>query len=243
MMRRFSLDSLLSSAAGMSAPVAKRIVLEAVSHIGQGSLSAELPGGEVRHFGVPGREPSAAIRVRDEAAFGRVLTGGEIAAGETYMDGLWDSPDLTKLLELGILNREHAPPMVKRLNDLSRSASRALHLSRSNTRDGSRDNVRAHYDLGNDFFRLFLDETLTYSCAVFEAPGQPLAEAQRNRYRTLCQKASLAPGDHVLEIGPVGGFAIHAAQNYGCRVTTIRSRRSNLPSPPNVSPKPASRTA
>ncbi|HEY7268439.1 MAG TPA: cyclopropane-fatty-acyl-phospholipid synthase family protein [Dehalococcoidia bacterium] len=206
----------------MSAPVARRIVLEGAAHIGQGSLRAELPSGEVRTFGVPGREPEASIRVNDDAAFSRVLTGGEIAAGETYMDGLWDSPNLEKLLELGILNREHAPPMVKRLNDLSRSASRALHMSRNNTHEGSRDNVSAHYDLGNDFFRLFLDETLTYSCAVFASPEQPLADAQRNKYHRLCEKAGLFAGDHLLEIGSGwGGFAIYAAQNYGCRVTTI----------------------
>jgi cyclopropane-fatty-acyl-phospholipid synthase len=220
------LDSLLSSASGLSESVAKRIAIEAASHIREGHLEAVLPDGERRSFGRPGAEPSASIEVRDDAFFAKVLSGGEIAIGETYMDGLWSTPDLTALLVLGILNREHAPPLIKRLNEMSRAASRRLHLLRRNTPQGSRKNIEAHYDLGNDFYRLFLDGTMTYSCAVFSSPDEPIEQAQRNKYRMICEKAALAPSDHLLEIGSGwGSFAIFAAQNYGCRVTTITISR------------------
>jgi cyclopropane-fatty-acyl-phospholipid synthase len=220
------LDSLLSSASGLSESVARRIAIEAASHIREGSLGAKLPGGEMRSFGKPGAEPAARVEVKDDAFFPRALSGGEIAIGETYMDGLWTTPDLTTLLVLGILNREHAPPLIKRFNDMSRAASRRLHLLRRNTPQGSRKNIESHYDLGNDFYRLFLDGTLTYSCAVFASPEEALEEAQRNKYRIICDKAGLSPSDHVLEIGSGwGGFAIFAAQNFGCHVTSITISR------------------
>jgi cyclopropane-fatty-acyl-phospholipid synthase len=217
---------LKSLASAVAAPLAKRLAIEAAAQIKTGSLKVMFADGEVRSFGRPGDKPCASIRVLNDTFFARLVTGGEIAFGESYMDGLWQTPDLTSVLMLGILNRRHASPLMKRLNDASRFASRRLHLSRRNTHDGSRKNIEAHYDLGNDFYRLFLDETLTYSCALFESPDQSLADAQRNKYRSLCEKARLCAGDSVLEIGSGwGGFSIYAAQNYGCRVTTITISR------------------
>jgi len=138
------------------------------------------------------------------------------------MDGLWSSPDLAALIAVAALNREslalsagwwRAPAELRRI---------IAHRLRRNTRSQSRRNISAHYDLGNDFFRLFLDETMTYSSAVFASPDQSLSDAQRNKYRLIAEGAGLGAGQHVLEIGSGwGGFALYAAGELGCRVTSI----------------------
>ncbi len=218
-----SATSSLASAAG------KRLLIEAASQIREGSLQVVFPDRASRVFGRPGAQPAAGLHILADEFFSRVLLGGEIGLGEAYMDGLWRSDDLVGLLALGIVNREHAPKAVKLLNDASRLASRGLHLGRRNTHAGSKENIRAHYDLGNDLFRLFLDETMTYSCAYFESDRESLADAQRAKYRRLCEKAGLTPADHVLEIGSGwGGFAIYAAETYGCKVTAITISREQL---------------
>ena len=142
----------------------------------------------------------------------RLLVGGDTGGGEAYVDGLWSSPDLAALLRVAARNREslalssgwfRVPLQIRRT---------LAHRTRRNTRRGARRNIAAHYDLGNDFYRLFLDETLTYSCAVFETPDQTLADAQRSKYRRIAEGAGLSPGQHVLEIGSGwGGFALYAA--------------------------------
>ena len=171
-----------------------------------------LPDGSRRQLGTPGAQPFAELLVHDAAAFRRLLLGGATGAGEAYVDGMWSSPDLVRLLELAALNR------------------RSLELSggwwrtpmRRNTRSGSVRNIMAHYDLGNDFYRLFLDETMTCSSAVFATPDQPLADAQRNKNRLMADGAGLTAGMRVLEIGSGwGGFAMYAAGELGCHVTTI----------------------
>lgn len=138
------------------------------------------------------------------------------------MDGLWSSPDLVAVLELGALNRRIAGLSGGWWRLPVRLARTVTHRTRRNTRRGSRRNVAAHYDLGNDLYRLFLDETMTYSGAVFESPDQSLADAQRAKYRIMAQRAGLTGGEHVLEIGTGwGGFALYAAGELGCRVSTI----------------------
>jgi cyclopropane-fatty-acyl-phospholipid synthase len=144
-----------------------------------------------------------------------------VGFGESYVDGDWESDDLATLLTLAALNEDRLG-VTSRLASLLGLGNDLLQRARRNTRAGSRRNIAAHYDLSNEFFALFLDETLTYSSAVFEAADQPLADAQRHKYRRLCEKAQLGPGDHVLEIGcGWGGFALLAAREYGCRVTGI----------------------
>jgi cyclopropane-fatty-acyl-phospholipid synthase len=138
------------------------------------------------------------------------------------MDGLWSSPDLPALLRVAALNRE-ALALPRGWWRLPMRVQKSLaHRARRNSIAGSRRNIEAHYDLGNDFYRLFLDETLTYSSAVFTTPGQSLADAQRNKYRVVAERAGLRGGEHVLEIGSGwGGFALYAAGELGCRVTSI----------------------
>ena len=163
------------------------------------------------------------MHIHDMAAVARLLLGGDIGAGEAYVDGLWSSPDLPALFRLAALNRE-ALALSERLVAPSAcgSSGRLAHRARRNTVGQSRRNIAAHYDLGNDFYRLFLDETMTYSSAVFATPDQSLADAQRTKYAVMAERAGLRGGEHVLEIGTGwGGFALYAAGELGCRVTTI----------------------
>ncbi|MEO5965539.1 MAG: cyclopropane-fatty-acyl-phospholipid synthase family protein [Candidatus Limnocylindrales bacterium] len=204
------------------ANAAERILLEAASRIRIGQLTVVLPDGQRRTFGDPASQRIAEIRVHDAAAAVRLLLHGETGAGESYMDGQWSSPDLEALIELAALNRSSLA-MNRGWWRLPLEIPRRLaHRARRNSKGQARENIQAHYDLGNDLYRLFLDETMTYSCAVFEHPGQSLADAQRAKYRRIAEGAGLREGMHVLEIGSGwGGFALHAAGELGCRVTSI----------------------
>jgi cyclopropane-fatty-acyl-phospholipid synthase len=201
---------------------ARRVMLGALGRIRVGQLAVVLPDGSRRLFGDPTSPESGEIRIHDPAAGARMLLGGDVGAGEAYVDGLWSSPDLPALLRVAALNRE-ALAMPAGWWRLPLRARRALaHRTRRNTRAGSRRNIEAHYDLGNDFYRLFLDESMTYSSAVFDTPGMSLAEAQRRKYAVMAERAGLREGMHVLEIGTGwGGFALYAAGEVGCRVTTV----------------------
>ncbi|MFQ5933539.1 MAG: class I SAM-dependent methyltransferase [Dehalococcoidia bacterium] len=209
--------------------LARRIVLKAASTIRVGQLFLELPDGGTAVFGSPSAQPTAGMRITDERFFKRAVLGGEIGFCEAYVDGLWTSDDLVGLFELAILNRRHLSRNLALPSWLSRMRDLRLHRSRKNTLSQSKENIHAHYDLSNGFFRLFLDETMTYSCAVFSSKDQTLADAQRNKYRLISEKAGLSPGDSVLEIGTGwGGFAIYAAQQYGCKVTTVTISEEQL---------------
>jgi cyclopropane-fatty-acyl-phospholipid synthase len=190
-------------------------------------LAVELPDGSRHVFGDRASARRAEIRVHDMAALQRILVNGETGAGEGYMDGLWSSPDLVALIELASLNRASLALSAGWWRVPGQLVRTFAHRARRNTRAGSRRNIAAHYDLGNDFYRLFLDETLTYSSAVFASPDQSLADAQRNKYRIIAERAGLARGRHVLEIGTGwGGFALYAAGELGCRVTSITISRA-----------------
>mgnify|MGYP002737849698 FL=1 len=145
------------------------------------------------------------------------------------MAGHWDSADLTGLVRLLLQNRAVLDGMEGGLARLSAPLRALLHRARRNTRSGSRRNIAAHYDLGNDFYLLWLDDTMMYSCAVFEQPDQSLAAASTAKLDRVCRKLALGPADHVLEIGSGwGGFALHAAGRYGCRVTSVTLSREQL---------------
>ncbi len=226
------------------AGVARRIGMAAASRIQIGCLTVLLPDGSRHVFGDRGSARRAEIRVHDMDALVRILVNGETGAGEAYMDGLWSSPNLAGLIELAALNRSALALSAGWWRVPTQLGRTLAHRARRNTRAQSKRNIAAHYDLGNDFYRLFLDETLTYSCAVFESPDQPLADAQRNKYRRIVERAGLAAGQHVLEIGTGwGGFALYAAGELGCRVTTITISRAQGSSPASASVRPASRTA
>lgn len=177
------------------------------------------------HYG-PGGEPSVEIRVHDPSLFPALALGGHVGAAESYMDGAWETDDLTSLVRLFLRNRTV-------LDELETGAARVvqplrslLHALNRNTRRGARRNIHAHYDLGNEFFELFLDETLTYSAGLFEGEARSMREASVAKYDHICRKLDLGPQHHVVEIGTGwGGFALHAASRYGCRVTTTTLSR------------------
>ena len=202
--------------------LARRLFLSTVGRIKLGSLHVETPGNRFYFFETADPGPQGELRVHDDSFYRRVLTGGEIGFGEAYQDGICDSPDLVQLLMLAVLNRRAVDMNRGPMRLLSKRSNLRLHRSRANTVEQSKDNIHAHYDIGNPFFELFLDETLTYSSAVFAYEGQPLADAQANKYQRMCEFAGITAESRVLEIGSGwGGFAIHAAREYGCHVTTV----------------------
>jgi len=163
----------------------------------------------------------AQINVLDGEFYRSVAANGSVGAGESYMDGQWHCDDLTSLMRILVRNRDMLDAMDSGLAKLGGMAMRAWHSFRRNTRAGSRRNIAAHYDLGNDLFRLFLDENMMYSSAIYASPDETLEVASTRKLDRICQKLALTAHDHVVEIGTGwGGFALHAARHYGCRVTT-----------------------
>lgn len=161
------------------------------------------------------------IRVHDPRTYSRVLTGGSVGLGESYADGWWDAEDLTALLRVLERGVRRADPVRRTARRVTAPVSDRVRRLRRQDPRRDRDDIRAHYDLGNAFFERLLDETMMYSSAIFPSPGTDLAEASRHKLDRICQRIDLGPDDHVLEIGTGwGGFAVHAASHYGCRVTT-----------------------
>ncbi len=169
---------------------------------------------------------SATVFVNDPSFYRDVLLGGTVGAGESFMNGAWSADDLVSVARILVRNMEAMSAMEGGAARLLAPLRGAYHALRRNTREGSRRNISAHYDLGNDFFAQFLDETMTYSCGVFVSPSATLREASEEKYDRICRKLALGPGDRVLEIGGGwGGFAIHAAGRYGCRIDTATISR------------------
>ena len=186
-----------------------------------GTLHLELPGG--REMTLQGRDqgPEGRLIVRDFRFIHRVLRTGTVGFGEGYMAGEWDTPDLSRVLEVLALNFakfegvSFGNPFGTALNMLS-------HTLRRNSRQGSKRNIQAHYDLGNAFYSRWLDSSMTYSAARFDSPNETLPDAQQRKYQTLATAMGLKPDHHVLEIGcGWGGFAEYAAREVGARVTAI----------------------
>ncbi|MGD8860468.1 MAG: cyclopropane-fatty-acyl-phospholipid synthase family protein [Myxococcales bacterium] len=164
---------------------------------------------------------TAVLRIHDRGAWGRVALRGALGAGEGYALGEWSSPEPTAVVQVLLRNRQVLYGLNRGLSRLSAPLTAAMHAARRNTRVGSKRNIAAHYDLSNDFFELLLDETMTYSSGIFEDDRTSLAEASRTKLDRLCQLLELGPDDHLLEIGTGwGSMAMHAAREYGCRVTT-----------------------
>lgn len=162
---------------------------------------------------------NANVVVQNPNFYRSLAMGGSVGAADSYINGDWDCDDLTSLIRIFCRNIDG--PSESRLSRLSKPVLRAGHWLARNTPAGSKRNIQAHYDLGNDFFELFLDPTMMYSSAFFETPDMTLEDAQIARLNKVCRDLDLQPSDHVIEIGTGwGGLAIHAATNYGCKVTT-----------------------
>ena len=220
----------------------QRLTLAALGKLPRGQLQLELPDGSHRTLG-SGRDvhwhrqtrlpaalaipETAVIRIRREGFFEKCVLFGDIGFAEAFIDGDWETPDLGAVIAWFLLNLDEAPTLsgsrARALGvNLLRAANRLGHLLRPNSRRTATRNIREHYDLSNDFFRLWLDPSMMYSSARWEQPGFTLEEAQRAKNEALCRKLRLTPDDHVLELGTGwGGWSLHAARHHGCRVTTL----------------------
>lgn len=207
-------------------PRATRLALEIFDRLDGGALAIELPDGT--HLRAGHGPLVAHLRVRDHAVFDETLARGDIGFGESWMDGLWDTEDLTGLLTLLSRNRVRIGEAI--YGRMFRMLGhRIAHLLRANTRAGSRRNIEAHYDLGNDFYALWLDPSMTYSAAVFDSPTESLHDAQLRKYRRILGELGVQPGQTLLEVGcGWGGFAEVAATEFGCRVLCITLSPSQL---------------
>ena len=212
---------------GMFHGLACRLVMRQLEKLEIGTVRL-VDGDHSIVFGAPSHASglSAEIRVKDPSFYADVAFGGSIGAGEAYMNGAWECDELVALVRILVRNRSVLDGMEQGAARLTLPLQKFFHWANRNTRSGSRRNIAAHYDLGNDFFSLWLDETMMYSSALFVHEDMTLAEAQRHRLDVICRKLELCPDDHLLEIGTGwGGLAIHAAQNFGCRVTTTTISR------------------
>jgi len=163
----------------------------------------------------------ASVIIHDPDFYVLAATRGSLGVAEAYMEGMWDSDDLTTLIRVMARNEAAVEGLNAGLARLMRPLLRGFALAHRNTRRQSRANIAAHYDLGNGLFEQFLDDSMTYSSAVFDHPGATLEQAQQAKYEGICRKLAIGRDDHVLEIGTGwGGFAVYAAARYKCRVTT-----------------------
>lgn len=199
-----------------------------------GQLVVQLPNGDTQTFGHQVNPVTATLIVRRYRFFTRLVLGGHVGAGEGYVAGDWDTPSVGHVVGWVLLNQDKAflleGSVAKRWGiNLLGLGNRLLHALRANTLEKSPDNIQRHYDVGNAFFALLLDKTMTYSAALFAHPEQSLEDAQLAKYDALCRQLRLTPNDHVLEIGcGWGGFACYAARKYGCRVTGVTLSPSQL---------------
>jgi cyclopropane-fatty-acyl-phospholipid synthase len=199
-----------------------KYILQLLGQMKYGYLRMTLPRGEIETFGDEASQSRADMTVNDYRFFSRVLLGGDIGLGESYMEGEWDSSDPADLVRVFIENRDTIADGNFVTTAYTRLRDRILHLARENTLIGSRRNISRHYDLSNDFFKTFLDSTMTYSCGLFVSPEDTLDDAQKNKLHSIIRKVRITEDDHVLEIGcGWGGFAMEAVRQTGCKVTGI----------------------
>ncbi len=198
---------------------ARKQVLARLARIQVGQLTI-IENGQQTVFGKD-EHIKATVTVNDALFFGEIAFGGSIGAGEAYMLDYWSADNLTNVIRIMAANQHVMDALEGGYQWASKPFLKILHYLNRNTTDGSRKNIAAHYDLGNDFFKLWLDSSMMYSAAIFSPPNCTLEAASAKKLQVICDKLDLKPTDHVIEIGTGwGGFAIYAASNYGCKVTT-----------------------
>jgi cyclopropane-fatty-acyl-phospholipid synthase len=210
-------------ATAIQAPrLARALLLRALGQLEDGQLTL-CESGEQHRFGRRTERCalSVTLRVLDPRFYRHAAFGGSVGAGEAYIRGYWSCDDLTALIRIMVLNRATLGRMDGGWARLHRPAMRLLHWLRRNSKRGSARNIAAHYDLGNTLYQRMLDPTMAYSCGIFADEHTSLEQASKAKFDAVCRKLALGPNDRLLEIGSGwGGFAIHAAQNYGCHVST-----------------------
>ena len=199
----------------------RRLLFKSFEGLREGELILREGTQELR-FGTPSPDVACAIIVvRDPALYPAAVLGGSVGAGRAYMNGWWDSPDLTAVVRLLVRNTEFLERWRGGATRFLAPVQAIKRFWNRNTLSGSRRNISAHYDLSNEFFELFLDDQMMYSSALFSSPSETLEQASKAKLDRICRELKLGPDDHVVEIGTGwGGFAVHAAREYGCRVTT-----------------------
>jgi len=203
-----------------NARMARWLLFRLLGDLQQGSLTVR-EGNQTFHFGDASAALHADVEVLSSSVYRRLLTGGSLAAAEAWMDGEWETHQLTTLLHILALNGKTLGRLESGFRLLGKPVERLRHWMRRNHRQQARENIAAHYDLGNTFYAQFLDEELLYSSALFTSPDQDLTAAQQAKMARLCDQLALTPDDHLLEIGTGwGAMAEFAARHYGCRVTT-----------------------
>ena len=196
--------------------LARRLVQGHLAKMPKGGVVLHEPDGETVSIGDTAAEGAAEIRIHDWDSYRQMMTGGALGAAEAYMDGAWDSPDLVAVVRFFAANVDAMRALEGAAAWLAKPALKALHAMNRNSLNGSRRNIAAHYDLGNDFFALFLDRHMMYSSAIYPSPEADLETAATHKLDLICQRLRLAPGMEVLEIGTGwGGLALHPATT-GC---------------------------
>tara|TARA_R110001592_G_scaffold50259_2_gene155733 strand:- start:3062 stop:4333 length:1272 start_codon:yes stop_codon:yes gene_type:complete len=205
------------------AGIARGLLFSQLKNLSKGCLVI-VEDGERHVFGESlnaGDELYAEIHIHDSSFYADIVSGGSIGASEAYMTGDWTTPDLTMMVRVMVKNMAILDQMEGGLATLSRPFLKWFHKLNENTEKGSRRNIAAHYDLGNEFFKLFLDPSMMYSSGIFSSENASMAEASETKLKRICEKLQLNSEDKVVEIGTGwGGFAIYAAKHYGCHVTT-----------------------
>ncbi|WP_438748368.1 class I SAM-dependent methyltransferase [Pararhizobium sp. O133] len=224
---RLSTENLSRIVKGL--PAKAQMVFRGLVHMQAGCLKLTLP--DRRTVVVNGKKqgPVASVTLHNWNLPQRALTGGTIAVAESYMDGDWDSPDVGAFLELFLVNTEVGSHFSNGARGVMRLVEKFRHWMNANTKTGSKKNISAHYDLGNAFYKEWLDPTMTYSSALYSTGANDLQSAQRAKYKALADAAGIRAGHHVLEIGcGWGGFAEYAASEIGCKVTGLTISREQL---------------
>ncbi len=205
----------------MTDKLCRKVLLKVFSLLPQGYLVIKEHGVLIEAFGQKNSDIQAEINILDLSFYRRLLFGGSIASGETYVEGLWETSDLTQVIQIFARNLPVLDQWESKLEWIAMPMRQILHFKRQNTSDQARKNIAAHYDLGNQLYKEFLDESMMYSAAIYPSKDASLAEAQQHKLHSICEKLKLTEADHLLEIGTGwGGLAIYAAKHYGCRVTT-----------------------
>ena len=200
--------------------LSKRIVFSLLNKLKDGHICLIENGNEVM-FGNKDATIAATITIHDSKAYSRILWGGSIGAGEAYIEGLWSADDLVAVIQLFSRNLATLEQYEQRFGFLLNIINGFKHRLNRNSKKGSRTNIAAHYDLSNDMYRVFLDDAMQYSSAIFPHEKATLEEAQQHKLKTICEALNLTEDDQLLEIGTGwGGLACYAAKNYGCHVTT-----------------------
>ncbi|GMM68756.1 cyclopropane-fatty-acyl-phospholipid synthase family protein [Alteromonas sp. MTD1] len=199
----------------------RKIFLQCLKQLPYGSLTIQECGDTIAQFGNDNDKLRANVNIKDVRAYRSLLLGGSVGAGEAYMDNLWDSHDVTAVVQIFARNLPVLDEWENKFRWLTMPINKLQHFTRRNTKDQAKRNIEAHYDLGNKLYTRFLDPTMMYSSAIYPDPNATLNEAQNYKLKSICDKLQLNENDHLIEIGTGwGGLAVYAAKHYGCKVTT-----------------------